>query len=779
MRFSHLSNHGRVMVACVASFAFAVSAIGADAPTGEQIYRKQCATCHGATGEGVKGKYDDALIGDKSPAQLSKIIAKTMPEDAPGTCVGPDADKVAAYMFDAFYSKDAQARNKPPRVELSRLTVRQYRNSIADLIGSFRGTSEKWDATRGLKAMYYSGRGFKDKKLERVDPEIRFDWKTASPDPKVEADQFSVQWSGGVLADETGEYEFVIRSDHAVRLWVNDTRKPLIDAWVKSGTDTEFRGSIFLLGGRVHPIKLEFSKAKQGVDDSKKGAKPPPAVPAFAALEWKPPRGARSVIPRQNLSPNRFQEVFVVTTAFPPDDRSLGWERGTTVSKEWDAAITDGAIETAGFIVSRLNELLSKDAKLDRTVKLRNLAQAIVEKAFRRPLSEEEKRVFVMHQFEVAKDPELAFKRVVLLTLMSPRFLYREASGGPEAYAVASRLSYALWDSPPDDLLLKAAAENKLATREQVAAQAERMLGDMRARAKMRDFLHTWLKVDQATDMAKDAKRYPGFDAAIIADLRLSLDLMLDDVAWSDKPDFRRLLLADDLYLNERLAKFYGTSVPADAGFQKVKLNADKRAGVLTHPYLMANFAYSGSTSPIHRGVFVARGVLGLNLRPPQEAFTPLDEKLHPNLTTRERVSLQTKGANCQACHTTINSLGFTLESFDAVGRFRDKDNNKPVDTTGSYLTKTGDSKFFKNVREMAVFLASSEEVHAAFVEQMFHHLVKQPVRAYGMQKPAELKNAFASSEFNIRKLAVEIATATAIKPSVSPIATTRSGGGQ
>src|SRR5262249_12952223 len=131
----------------------------ADGPglTGEQIYRQKCASCHGASGEGSDEHYPRPLFGERPVASLARLIAKTMPEDAPGECVGEDADKVAAYIYKAFYSKDAQARNKfrLPRIELSRLTVRQYRNAVTDLIGSFR-TSKAWDTERGLKGDYSS-----------------------------------------------------------------------------------------------------------------------------------------------------------------------------------------------------------------------------------------------------------------------------------------------------------------------------------------------------------------------------------------------------------------------------------------------------------------------------------------------------------------------------------------------------------------------------------------------------------------------------------------------
>ena len=151
----------------------------------------------------------------------------------------------------------------------------------------------------------------------------------------------------------------------------------------------------------------------------------------------------------------------------------------------------------------------------------------------------------------------------------------------------------------------------------------------------------------------------------------------------------------------------------------------------------MASFAYTATSSPIHRGVFIARSVLGRVLRPPPEAVAPLAADLHPDLTTRQRVTLQTKPESCQSCHGMINPLGFTLEHFDAVGRYRKEEKGRPIDATGSYETRAGEVVKFEGVRELAAFLAGSEETHTAFVQQLFHHLVKQPVRAYRSPDPA------------------------------------------
>jgi hypothetical protein len=330
---------------------------------------------------------------------------------------------------------------------------------------------------------------------------------------------------------------------------------------------------------------------------------------------------------------------------------------------------------------------------------------------------------------------------------------------------VASRLSFGLWDAPPDAELLKAAASGELATREQVSRQAERMLGDLRAHAKLRAFFLQWLKVDQPPDLAKDARQFPGFDQPFVSDLRTSLDLFLEDVAWGPSSDFRQLLLSESLFVNGRLARAYGVDLPADAPFQKVSMVPGERAGVLTHPYLLATFAYTSTSSPIHRGVFLARNVLGLSLRPPPEAFTPLPPGLHPDLTTRERVSLQTRPQSCQSCHGVINPLGFTLEHYDAIGRYRDKDNGKPIDATGLYVTRSGEPVRFTGVRDVATFLAGSDEVHDAFVEHLFHNLVKQPIRAFGPHTEAELRHAFAAHDYSIRHLMVDIMAASALPP--------------
>lgn len=754
------------------------SALAAQLPEhpGATIYRKLCVECHGDKGQGVQDKYDEPLNGNRSVESLAKRIARTMPEDNVGACVGEDARQVAQYIYDAFYSPRAQARLKPPEFDLARLTNAQFRTSVADLLGRFRpGSDRPPGKERGLRARYRGRfpvpfgpqlpRDLSDEQeaererkervvLERIEPRLAFNFGAGSPDPfQMRPSEFNLRWEGSILAPETGVYEFIVKTENGVRLWVNDPKKAIIDAWVASGPEVrEHKKTIFLLGGRAYPLTVEHFKF---LDKS-----------ASIELRWKPPHGVEEIIPEAHLSPHGSRVGMAVKTAFPADDRSVGYERGTTVSKEWDRATTEAAMEVAEHVDAHLEELAgSKPDAPDRVEKLKQFARQFAEAAFRRPLSTEDQQRLVEQHFADAKSPEIAVKRVVLLTLKSPRFLYPDLPGGeaPDAYDIAARLALSLWDSIPDKALLDAIARGQLQKRSEIVFQADRMLKDPRAKAKLRGFFHHWLELDRAETISKDMKAFPGFDAAVLADLRTSLEQFLDEVVWGERADYRELLHADYLYLNERLGKLYGKEVAGD-GFQRVQFDPKQRAGVVTHPYLLAAFAYSKQTSPIHRGVFLTRTIVGMTLKSPPEAIAFEDAKFEAHLTMREKVTELTKNTNCMGCHATINPLGFSLENYDAIGRWRTKEGDKPIDPVSDFTTDEGQTIRLTGARDLVKFAAESPNGHRAFIHHLFHHTAKQAVGVYGPDTLEELRQSFISSGFHIRKLLIEIATTAATR---------------
>ena len=153
----------------------------------------------------------------------------------------------------------------------------------------------------------------------------------------------------------------------------------------------------------------------------------------------------------------------------------------------------------------------------------------------------------------------------------------------------------------------------------------------------------------------------------------------------------------------------------------------------------------------------------GTNCHTPPEAVTPLAPHFEPDLTTRERVALQTRPESCQSCHALINPLGFPFEHFDATGRFRREELGHPILANGHYVTRQGETVGFDGVRQLASFLAESSETHSAFVGQLFHGMIKQPIRAYGAGTNEALRVEFVRENFSLRRLIREMIATSAL----------------
>jgi len=736
---------------------------------GRLIYTKQCIDCHGDKGQGVKDVHEESLSGDSSAGELAKLITRTMPDGEPEKCTGVDADAVAAYIHHAFYSEAARIRNRPPSIRLTHLTGTQLRQSLADLYGRF--TSNMWSGSeRGITASYYDGARSKKEnlKIDRVDARVDFDWKHDGPGDGINPKDFFVRWRGGLKVDETGRYEIVVRSTCAFICNLGRLNREFINNRVQSGDRTEFRKSIVLTAGRVYPVQIDLYQRKR------KTAQPPAQI----SLAWVPPAGIERVIPERCLLTALVPATFPLQTNLPPDDRSYGFERGLAIDRQWDASTTASAVEFAQIAVDELwpdyRRKHNKDSDENRA-RLRSFLGVLLETAFRGPLDQSTRQFYIDAQVDRTADDTEAIKRSVLVALKSPRFLYPGLDNDRTvSQRAANRLALTLFDSlPSDQWLIKLVSEDKLTTVGQVRAAATRMVGDYRVRGKTRELMHEWLNLSHIDEITKNSERFPNFKPELVSDLKASLDEFLDDVIWSESSDFRQLLLADWSYTTPRLEKYYGAACKSQdatsAELTRSVSDSAHRMGLLTHPYLMSGLAYQDSTSPVHRGVFLIRYMLGRTLRPPNEAFTPLSPDLHPDLTTRQRVALQTSPESCQVCHVKINGLGFALENFDAVGRFREQEGDRPIDSAGHYTTRDGQAVTFRGATELAAFLASSHDTHRAFVNRAFQHFVKQSVAAYGPTRLDDLTEQFRSSGYHIRSLLIEIAVVAATQPDIIP----------
>lgn len=778
-------------------------------PTPATIYQQQCASCHGIDGRGVPDKYEGPLYGSDSVAELTQRIAETMPEDNPQACQGDEARQVAEYIYQEFYSEEARLAKgliTAPRIELARLTVSQYRNAVADLLAACVETPDRGrkilqqtaTGQPGLEAFYFQSKKMSktdQQKMKRIDTRIDFDFAAESPGAGIAADQFAIIWQGSVWARDTGYYDFRIQTPNGARLYLNANQiarhdklrddssaaiqSRLIDGWVSSGEMRTLTGRMFLLGGRRYPIRVDFFKYHDPT--------------ASIRLEWKPPHSVWTVPDDQVLSSANAPRTFVIETPFPADDRSLGYERGSSISAQWHNAITHAALATADEVVDQLASLtsthsvyvpkpgedkevaakkayeLAQRAKKTHNVKLPDLNARLANFAFRRPLTQAENHQYRKTLFQ-ASTSETAVRRAVLRVLTSPHFLYTDltpAGTPPSAHTVAARLAFALWDSLPDAQLRRAADKDQLQTQAEIAAQAKRMLADPRARTKMRGFFRHWLELE-GRDLSKDQQLYPDFDEAVIADLRRSLELFVEQVVWSDSSDYRELLRADYLLLNHRLQQLYASTInhaenqATGNHFERINSSSEGRSGILTHPYLLSAFAYHDNTSPIHRGVFLTRNIVGRQLKPPPIAVAFENNHFAPHLTMREKVTELTSDQACLSCHEVINPLGFALENFDAVGRWRTQDQKKPIDTRSNYTSATGTTLTIDSPGDIANFAVASPIAQRAFITQVFQHLSGQNPAAYGSQVVEALRHDFVADDFHIKKLLVNIASRTA-----------------
>ncbi len=749
--------------------------------SGKIIYANQCASCHGDSGQGVPEKYKSALTGDLSIEALAEVIEATMPSENPDLCIAQDADSVAQFVYDTFYSPEAQAKNaKAKKIELTHRTNLQYKNSIADLAALFGGKIwiEQGMSERGFKGRYFSSRSFDSTKSigERTDRKLEFDFGSGSPfSPEVKMEEFGIQWYAALQVEETGRYDFFVDSPNGVRLFVNESRTPVIDAWVSTGAESH-EASVYLLAGQVYLIKLDMFKFQE--------------ESARVSLQWRPPYGKIEPIPVDLLQPIWAPTILVPNTVLPPDDSSVGFPRGVSVSRAWMEATSESAIQVANELLANQEKYMGIGERTgDSEEKLKKFCRRFAKFAFSRPLTDEQLALYVTSQFEKAESPRDAAKRSILLVLQSPRFLYPElGSESPDSYTVASRLALTLWDSVPDQELWSAASGGNLDRALAVESQVRRMVDDPRTRAKIRGFFHQWLQMD-ASDLTKDEELYPEFNNEIAMDLRKSLDLFLDDVVWTEGADYRRLYLSDELYVSRLMSNYYEirpkegqiqggrtstiggesppelgtTSMPEFDGFLKVQTGNENSAGILTHPYLMTDLSYHRTTSPIHRGVFVSRQLIGRTLKQPPENFEPLKEDFDVKMTTRQRVAHQTQDASCQSCHSFINPLGFSFETYDAVGRLRSEEKGKPIDSTSAYTTE-GDVTFDLNgPRDLANYLVESEKARKNFIRHLFQHLVKNRPSAYGQETLEFLDRSFVQNGFNIRRLIMDITQLTAL----------------
>ncbi|MFO0612832.1 MAG: DUF1592 domain-containing protein [Polyangiaceae bacterium] len=395
-------------------------------------------------------------------------------------------------------------------------------------------------------------------------------------------------------------------------------------------------------------------------------------------------------------------------------------------------------------------------------------------RAYRRPLDADEKAALL----GVFKDGVVqggggapgflqGTQMVIEAALQSPEFMYRiEIDGALDPslgegivrlsdYEMASRLSYMIWGSMPDDALFAAADAGALRTKEQIATQARRMLDDPQARLMVDEFHLEWLDYDHIQNVAKDAAIFPDWSTHVGQLMQEETREFIDHAVFEGNGDLRALLTANYSYMNQELASFYGVSAPnATESFARVDLDPAQHAGILSLGALMSIYAHTNQTSPVHRGKLVRERLLCGVLKPPPNNFKAPEPD--PNATTRERFEQHRTDPACNACHKLMDPLGFGLENFDPVGRYRTMDGVNPVDAKGE-LTETDVDGEFDGAIDLASRLADSHTVEQCYATQWFRFGYGRAENEEDKCTMSAIDQAFAESGGNVRELIVAL----------------------
>jgi hypothetical protein len=401
------------------------------------------------------------------------------------------------------------------------------------------------------------------------------------------------------------------------------------------------------------------------------------------------------------------------------------------------------------------------------------------QRAYRRPLAAAD-TTLLTGVFNIGKATDFAtgVRLVIETVLQSPQFLYRVEFGlAPTAsdpkvavtdgtapnptsvvplddWEMASRLSYMIWGSMPDDALFAAAAAGKLTQPDDIAAQAARMLKDPKAHDMVADFHSQWLGVGAISSIEKDATVFPAFTSTIAGLMQTETQMFLDDVVWNENGSLATIFTAPYTFVNGPLAQYYGIQGVTGNAFVKTPVDTTQRSGLLTQGGFLSAQAKTNQTSPVHRGKFVREQLLCQQLPPPPPNISIKPPDLSSTLTTRQRFAQHSAAAACSVCHHLMDPIGLGFETFDGAGIYRASENGQPIDASGQ--VDDADAELagpFNGVLDLTRKLGGSSTVQQCTTTQWFRYGYGRSETDADACSMATLATQFAAGGYKIQDL--------------------------
>ena len=642
------------------------------------ILEKSCGDCHWGDNDdaGVNlepFKTMDQLLDSRKLWRkvLTRVTAREMPPEDSQPLTDQEHEAVTKWVDDLLNSVDCTNINAG-RVTIRRLNRTEYRNTIRDLLGydyrparTFPGDDVGYGFDNIADVLSLPPR-LMEKYLDAaehitsrtiVDPN-RGQYSKVIPGKEFRGTKASSKLEDSHMLHSDGNISYSIVPPCAgkYRFDVQVQADQAGDELVKMG--------ISFTGKQLHIIDLPAS-AQQKMT----------TVSADIHLE--------SI--KQRLLISFLNDYYA-----PETDKSPALDRNLYVSQ----VSIHGPLDAEGtFATQWLSDV--PDGRQPGQKEAKQVLRAFASRAWRRPITNQELGRLMQLYRKAASGKATFFdgmRTCAQAVLVSPHFLFKVESpieGGQQAnnqslddYQLATRLSYFLWSTMPDDQLFELAAENKLNQPKVLIAQVERMLADPKADALVDNFIAQWLQLPKLGKVHPDPDLFPGIDKTMRSDMATETRLLVKDLIKRNA-SMLELLDVDYSFLNERLADHYGVKGIEGEAFRKVSMKETGRNGIIGHASILTLTSNPTRTSPVKRGKWIMENLLGDEPPPPDPDAIPLENQEELTGTTRERMLQHREDPNCAVCHKVMDELGFALEHFDAVGRWRDEDEGLPVDSRG------------------------------------------------------------------------------------------------
>lgn len=728
-----------------------------------------CLDCHDGTEEGrLSLQLEQLKAPSETPATWEKMLRRLRTRQMPPpTATRPD-ESTYRQMTEAISSRlDAHALRhpNPGREEAIRTLTRfEYQNAIRDLL------KVKIDARRWLPKDS-SSHGFDNVTTAALTP-LRLDrYLTAArnasqlalgrPGLSSQADTFRVAADrsqdrhlpglplgtrGGILVDYqfpvTGEYQVTVRlardrNEEVEGLYGKHEMLVLLDRKQEqrfeieppqdkdySKVDQHLRATLHVEGGS-HQLGVTFVKKPRSIIETR-----------------RQPFDAQFNMHRH---PRQSPAVFEVSVVAIPHRQASA----ATPSRRW-------------LLDSIPDEVSTEEESARRILK------RILRLAYRRPIEDSDLER-PMEFFHAGRDEEDQFEagieRALTAILASPHFFLRvehdqasqAANGSADSLRrvtdieLATRLSFFLWSSIPDDELLSLAESDTLSEPKTLSQQVERMLLDPRADALITNFGSQWLYLRNLDSISADLRRFPDFDDNLRQAFRNETQALLREVFMNDRP-LVELITADFTFLNERLAQHYGIATVRGSRFRRVNhVRQWHRGGLLRNGSIQMVTSYATRTSPVLRGNWVLENLLGTPAPPPPPNVPTLeDNTVDASLPIRARLASHRANIACAVCHDLIDPVGFALENFDAIGRWRDFENGHPVDSNGGLP----DGAEFEGVGGLEDALASRPDLLAhTLTEKLLTYALGRGIESYDQPAIRKIVSDAASNDYRFADL--------------------------